>query len=452
MNLELQNITFSYTKKLILNNLSAFFSSKKIHAIIGENGEGKSTLANIICGELTNYSGNILLDDKIVRFKNSTDAINNKICYVHQRPMLAENISIKENLLLGLKDKNKNNILTQAKFWLKDIDINTTVSKTGSDVKFFTSLCSSLLKKPEILILDEPSALLSDSQIIFLYQNLQKLKNDGMNILIITHHMKEAEQYCDTINLLKDGFFQNKNINNKTQIIITNNNNKKKLKKNNCVEIKDLTCRPSLSPSIYNINFKVNSNEILCIKGQSEDGLLTLENILIGLNKEKSTGKLIITNDSKKTFSLTPSFSTRTLRKKSGLKVGIIPTDRKYLASNPDLKIKDIISPVNQDKIFCDEIILKSELQLDKEQYASELSGGMLQRLILQREFYDNPDLLILCHPLQGLDPYFTKKISLLIKEQADSGSCVIILTEGEFPKELCTKYYRLNHGKLEEE
>ena len=205
MNLELRDISLKFSHKVVLQMLSISFEQGKLHALLGENGAGKSTTANIICGELSPDEGEILLDGKPVTFRAPKDAIQNGICYVHQRPLLADYITVKENLLLGLNKEQKEQLIPQAKKWLPEVKLNSFVKNYGADTRFFIALTSALIKAPALLILDEPSALLDDNQRTFLFENLRTLAEQGMNIIIITHNYDEAEKYCDTIDFLEDG-------------------------------------------------------------------------------------------------------------------------------------------------------------------------------------------------------------------------------------------------------
>ncbi|MCR5436090.1 MAG: ATP-binding cassette domain-containing protein [Treponema sp.] len=457
MNLELKNITFSYPHKIILNDLCAFFESAKIHAVIGENGEGKTTTAKIITGELKQHGGEILIDNEKVSFNKPSDAIQRGICYVHQIPMLCDSLTIKENLILGLKKIDKNQIKKTAEIFLNNINLNTLLCKNGSDIKFFTSLCNALLKNPKLLILDEPSALLTETQIDFLYTKLNQLKKNGMNIIVITHHLDEAKKYCDTISRLKSGKLTVDTKSDDFLNPVETDNSEittkdfPSMEKTKSFTVEKLCCSPSFEPALKDINFTVREKEILCIKGQTEDGLKTLEELLTGLSPYKASGKITITSGDKK-IQFNANYSSKDLRFKSPLKTGIIPTDKKNTASNPSLKIHELLEPYKMDADFCKKIINKTELKISENQLAEELSGGMLQKLILQRELVKNPELLILCHPLQGLDSVSAKKTIQKIKAYAENGAAVIILTQGDFPKEKCNKYYILNHGRLEDE
>ena len=193
MTLELRDISLKYSHKTVLQNLSISFKEGQIHALLGENGAGKSTTANIICGEVKPDSGTILIDGQVVELTSPKAAIERGICYVHQRPMLADSITVKENILLGLKKELKKEIPAITQKWIPETDLNTLVQNLSTDTRFFIALCIALIKSPELLILDEPTALLNDEQRVFLYNNLRSLATDGMNIIVITHNILKTE-------------------------------------------------------------------------------------------------------------------------------------------------------------------------------------------------------------------------------------------------------------------
>ena len=170
--ISIDGLTVEFGGSTLFQDISFVINEKDRIALMGKNGAGKSTTANIICGELKPDSGKIYLDGVPVRFKSPKDAIKHGIYYVHQRPMLADNISIKENLLLGLNRQQKQNITEQSEKWLKGINLNTYVRDLGSDLRFFVSLCRAFLQNPHILILDEPTALLDQRENHFLFEKI----------------------------------------------------------------------------------------------------------------------------------------------------------------------------------------------------------------------------------------------------------------------------------------
>ena len=394
MNLELQDICLKFSHKTVLQKLNVRFEEAQLHALLGENGAGKSTAANIICGELQPDSGQILIDGKPVVFKTPHDAIQIGICYVHQRPMLADSITVKENLLLGLNKEQKKRLEVVAQKWLTGTNLNSLTKVYGAGTRFFIALTSALIKAPHILILDEPSALLNENQEKFLFENLRELAAGGMNIIIITHNYEEAQKYCDTVDYLEDGVL-------KGGFDKLNHHN---LSFNYHME-------PGwLSPS------KPPLGKIKLITGLAQNKLDEMEKTLIWEN--------------------------RALRQAQGPShVGIIPTDRKYTGSNPNLTIEQMLTaalniPENQKPEVARKMIEASGVNIQPDEKCSCLSGGMLQKLMLEREFYNNPRSLILCNPLQGLDVKNCQKTCERIQKAAQNGADVLVLSYGEFPLE----------------
>ena len=478
MNLELQNIYVHFSHKSVLNGINIFFKEGQIHGLLGENGAGKSTTANIISGELTDYTGSLLLDGNKAFFSDSRAAIKNGICYVHQTPMLAKEISIKENLVLGLKNIDKQKILNLAALWLKDIPLSTLVKNVGSDTRFFVALTGALLKNPRFLILDEPSALLDDSQRDFLFTNMQRLAKDGMNILLITHNLQEALKYCDTINVLEDGhivesedYLKKMEMINQSELAALEAVQKQSAirvtddddtpSSSLSLELKNVTSRPSDKPALFNINFYVRQKEIVLIQGLPEDGTGTLEDLLTGFQPHHTEGEVVFSDDDDVIFSCnlkTKKLTAKTLRHsiilKNGkpLKTGIIPTNRKSRGAAADITISDMLLTGHEkvEKSTVQTIIESAKVNITPNEKVKNLSGGMLQRLILNRELYETPDLLILCHPLQGLDFHSSNETCDIIEKTASNGAMVLVISSNGYLRKIATRVYRLTSGHLE--
>lgn len=527
MNLELQNIYVHFSHKSVLKGINILFKEGQIHGLLGENGAGKSTTANIISGEFTDYQGKLLLDGKETVLANSKAAIKNGICYVHQTPMLAKEISIKENLVLGLKNIDKEKILELSGIWLKDIPLSALVKNVGSDTRFFVALTGALLKNPKFLILDEPSALLDDSQRDFLFTNMQRLAKDGMNILLITHNLQEALKYCDTINVLEDGHIVEsedylkkmeminqselaalESVQKQTAIRVTSDDETPSSTLS--LEVKNVTSRPSDKPALFNINFYVRQKEIVLIQGLPEDGTGTLEDLLTGFQPHHTEGEIIISElpnqviqdkqqvsqnkqqvpyvnpkvsqdelQQKPLFSinlknkkLTAKILRHSILLKNGkpLKTGIIPTNRKSRGAASQITISDMlltghekaattnnkiirrkkVSTKVTEKSTVQSIIQAAKVNITPNEKVKNLSGGMLQRLILNRELFANPELLILCHPLQGLDFNSSNETCDIIEKAASKGAMVLVITSNGYLRKIATRTYRLSSGHLE--
>ncbi len=412
MTIELRDICLSFAKKTVLYKLNLNWVGGQLHALLGENGAGKSTAANIICGELKPDSGSLLLDGRDVSFATPKDAIEHGICYVHQTPMLADSISIRENLLLGIKKEYKANITPVTQKWLCGINPALPAKELSGGLRFFAALCSALIKNPKLLILDEPSALLDDEQRTFLFENLRQLALDGMNIIIITHNYDEAETWCDTIDFLEDGKLVEK-------------------KRLACVTA-GLKKHTKNSIPVHNLDFPVEKGKITLIQGLSEDGLDSLEKRIINM-----------------------SFSGLPVKSITRKKCGIIPTDRKYTASNPNLTVLQMLTAAldtaqNQKPVIALEMIKNAGVNITPYEKCRNLSGGMLQKLLFERELYTKPEVLILCNPLQGLDPDTCIRTCKRIKQTAEQGAYVLVLSYGAFPPEFSDIQFVLRHGKLE--
>lgn len=377
--LEVKDLVVKYSYKTVLNGVSLSFEEGKIYSLLGENGAGKSTLAHVLCGDILKTEGTIFFDDEQCDFHSPKDAIQKGICCVHQRPLLAQEISIAENLQLGIKKINREIEKKLAEYWLLGIPLNTKVKNLGMENQFFVSLTGALLKNPKVIILDEPPKL-SNEQL----QNLvncvdeNSMQNDKETsspkkriVIIITHDMHEAIEKTDFTVLLKDG---------------------KILK----------SCETE----------KTSTEEI--------------ENLLFGISEETVLPPFVIqANLDEEKF-----FSQRNSR------LGYIPSDKTFRASNPNLTVKQLLCAKKtflnekQSNDFAQMILKKAEVKIRLEEKVSSLSGGMLQRVILEKELSENPKLLVLFKPLHGLDYEAIQKLYGKLESFTQKGGSVIMMTD----------------------
>ena len=454
LNLSVQNLVLKYPKKTVLNGVSVDFNHSQIHALIGENGAGKSSLIKIICGDILPTSGKILVNQKDAGIKTPADAIKHGIVCVHQRPLLADSISIIENLMLGAAKFDRERAEELLKMWLPGVNSKTLVKNCSGDIRFFTSLTGALLKNPQLLILDEPSALLDGKQRDFLFEKLQAFAAEGMNIIVITHFMEEAKKYGDTITYLEEGLvskpkadFLNAGL---TEIEHTNHCEKNDF----YLSFNNLTALPNDKPAIRDFTFTARGGEITLISGQAEDGRETLEDTISGMSSAKQKGELKIADKitaREFSFVIKDGNFTRRQLEKSPFTFGIIPSNKTFRGSNPNLTILQLLSAgLSENREYAISLIKKADVNITLNEKAEYLSGGMLQRLILKRELGKNPDILILCEPVQGLDSESIKKLCARIEEIAKSGKIVLVLSSSEFPEEICDKIYRLGRQDLQ--
>ena len=449
LNLSVQNIVLKYPKKTVLKGVSVDFNHSQIHALIGENGAGKSSLIKIICGDKLPTSGKILINQRDAEIKNAGDAIKKGIVCVHQRPLLADSISIIENLMLGAAKFDRKRAENFLAMWLPGIDGRTLVRNCSGDIRFFTSLTGALLKNPQLLILDEPSALLNGNQREFLFGKLKEFAAEGMNIIVITHFMEEAKKYGDTITYLEEGLVSKPKCDflNSDFTKIEKKNINHRADDNFSLSYSNLTSIPCDKPSINDFSFTALGGQITLISGQAEDGRESLEDCICGMSQAKQKGYLKITD--KKTsrefsFFIKDGNFTRRQLEKSPFTFGIIPSNKNFRGSNPNLTILQLLSSTCENQEEARQLIKKAEVNITLTEKAESLSGGMLQRLMLERELDKNPDILILCEPVQGLDSTSVKKLCARIEEIAKRGKIILVLSSSEFPEEICDRIYRL--------
>lgn len=359
MNIKLSGIELTYSYKKVLRGVNVEFLSGGIHALLGENGAGKSSLMKILTGFTKPTAGKIFLDEKEVHFKSPSDSLKTGIACVYQRPYLSDSLSVKDNLKIGIKKKNSDfSKVMEILSWAEIDSLDIKVKKLSGDQRFFAAFAGSLLRHPEVLILDEPTALLNETQSKLLFEKLRSLSDAGMNIILITHKSQDL-QYCDDITYLVDGAISQGEYSNKSE---------------------------NISEACDEISF--------------------------------SSSKLNLKN-------------CYQLRKEGA---GVIPSDRTYLASDPNLTIIQLVCAnyceANPKKryVHAVEIIERAGISIQPEEKAYNLSGGMLQRLILERELYGEPEVLYLEDPFQGLDSASVQKLSERLEQFEKDGRRVVFL------------------------
>ena len=437
MEIKLEHINKSFGAKDVLKDVSVNFSSGKINALLGENGAGKSTLAKIIAG---------FPCVKIVR----------------QEPLLSKKITVRQNILAGTNIKKSdftNRLENLQKQWCPSLDLNKKVSDCTSSQKFFTSLLSCLITNPEVLILDEPGRTLEWHERRLLYAGIRNLASSGMNIIIITHSIEEARLYTDTITVLEQGKitafyeksmdFDSSKHNFSTSdfndfSLNPKNENSSPLSGDFLFKIEDLICRPKFRFPLELKELSVEKEKVTLVQSPGTGKIFTLENILFGLEKSSVKGKLFwnYKNKTKKKnlsfFPITPIFVRNMFGKNS---VGLVSANKLFRSSNPDLTVEQMLTPVWKNKFFfpdtektASDIINKAQVNACPKDKTSSLSGGMLQKLILERELNKTPKLLILCEPLQGLDNNSAIETCRRIKALTYSGKTVLVLSSTEYP------------------
>lgn len=364
----IKDIQVQYSYKTVLNSISLSFQPGKIYSLLGENGAGKSTLARVLCGDIQQTSGALYLDGKELRIKSPKDAISHGIVCVHQKPMLAPSVSILDNLRIGTTRDQLAKLPELAEKWLPGKTLSELVITLTEQEKFNTSLVGALLKNPKILILDEPPFL--DTK------QVRELSAAGLTILIITHSFKEALEKSDIVILLKDG-----------QI----------LEERLASELSETAIKEKL----FGLTQEIKLPDCISTEAITEKEVLEKRNIRRN----------------------TASTSSR---------IGYIPSDRTFRASNPDLTILQLLTAYHTNlkqselETYAVSLLKKADVNIKINEKAKALSGGMLQRLILERELAEKPETIYLFNPTHGLDAEATERLYGRLTKLAQSGTKII--------------------------
>lgn len=474
MLIQLKDLCRDYSGKKVLNGINLCFSPGKINALLGENGAGKSTLAAIICGDIKPSSGKLIIDEIETVFNSAKEAIDKGIILVHQKPLLASAISVKENILLFSRETVKHFSLNREfnqieerlsllkQQWAPSLDLNCIVKDAGGDSRFYTALLGALLRQPSCLILDEPSALLNAEQKDALYANLEKLCASGVTVIVITHSSSEAVRYARSVSILKDGVLyrqfadgseygeylkqqDKETFVSKQKYSLERKTEVSDKRKSICLEIKGINAYPKNKSAISNADIKVNYSSITIIRSASDGALSTIEDIVTGMAEFSYNGSVLYDNCS------INNYNSIFLRNK---KAAIIPEDKNFRASNSNLTVEQMLTVYDRNvsekeiKLHAQQIIDNASVNIDSKEKVSSLSGGMLQRLIIERELALNGELIILSHPLQALDVSAQNELCRKLVALKDSGKAILIIGAGDFPLSFCDRIYHIDDGR----
>jgi len=464
------DLTKKYGEFIANDKINLSVQAGEIKAIVGENGAGKTTLMNMLYGMFKPTSGEIFIKDKEVKFNSPTDAIKNGIGMVHQHFKLVPSLTVYENVLLGTElevhhkigkksfplriiDKKKEikvveNLIKKYKFQISSTDLIKNIS-VGAKQK--VEILKMLYRNVEILIFDEPTAVLTPQEIRTFFDTLRELKSKNKTIILITHKLQEVIEVSDSVTVIKQG----KVIGN----LITKNTSSRELArlmvgrdvllradktyknyKNEPViySVKNLSTINSDGIKVVNkISFDIHEGEILGIAGVEGNGQSELLDILSGILKATS-GEVFMKG--KKITNLWP-------KKLRESKMAFIPEDRFEKGLCKDMLISEnMIAGYHGKKEICrygfisqkkmlermNTLIDKYDIRVsDRKGKISSLSGGNAQKIIVAREFDSDPDLLIAAEPTRGVDIGAIEYIhNNLLKLQKQGKSILLVSSE----------------------
>jgi len=478
--IELKGITKTFGHVVANENVDLQVRRGEILAILGENGSGKTTLMNMVSGIYYPDEGQIFVDGQEVIIKSPKDAFKYKIGMIHQHFKLVDVFNATENIVLGTHDDKKYNIKEAAKRVreITDkygfvIDLNKKVYEMSVSEKQTVEIIKVLYRGADILILDEPTAVLTPQETKKLFDVLRHMREDNKSIIIITHKLHEVLEISDRVTTLRKGkYVGTVNTADATEQSLTEMMVGEKvelnIERNDPVNpkerlvVKNLTVKNKEGKkTLNNVNFTAYGGEILGIAGISGCGQKELLESIAGLQKTVDGSSIIYKPDDTEEKQLVGK-SPRAIRK-LGVALSFVPEDRlgMGLVGNMDIidnmmlrsykKGSSAFLDRKSPKKLADNIIDRLEVVTPGPTTpVRRLSGGNVQKVLVGREISSHPKVLMVAYPVRGLDINSSYTIYHLLTEQKEHGTAVIFVGEDlDVLIELCDRIMVINSGEI---
>ena len=477
--IELKNISKSFGSIIANKDVCLTVNRGEILSILGENGSGKTTLMNMIAGIYYPDHGQIFIDGKEVVIRSPKDALDYKIGMVHQHFKLVDVFSATENIILGL-DEGKFNVKKSAERIKKiseqygfDIDPNKKIYEMSVSEKQTVEIIKVLYRGADILILDEPTAVLTPQETLKLFDILRRMRDDGKAIIIITHKLHEVLSLSDRVSVLRKGeYIGTVNTAETNESELTEMMVGKKISLNidrsdpvdpvDRLVVKDISCINRDGVKLLDdISFTARSGEILGIAGIAGSGQRELLESIAGL-QHLNSGEIMYNNPK--------TGGQDNLRDKTpmqirelGVRLSFVPEDRlgMGLVGNMDIvdnmmlrsyrKGKGAFLERKKPKTLAEKVISDLEVVTPSANTpVRRLSGGNVQKVLVGREIASSPTVFMAAYPVRGLDINSSYLIYNLLNEQKEKGVAVIFVGEDlDVLLELCDRILVINSGKI---
>ncbi len=454
--LQTKNITKRFPGVLANDHINFDLREGEIHTLLGENGAGKSTLMNILDGIYYPNEGEIYIRGKKASIRSPFDAMRYGIGMIHQHFMLVDTLTVLENIILGLKDQkfviNKkeiaDKILEISDKYKFDLKPYAKIWQLSVGEQQRVEIVKMLFRGANILILDEPTAVLTPQESEALFKILKQMKSEGKSIIFISHKLNEVMEISDRITVLRKGKLigtVNKNETNQKELArmmvgreVLFRLERKPLKEGKeILKVDNVEAFNDRGIKILNkISFSVHAGEIFGLAGVAGNGQKELAQVITGLRKATSGRVFLNVKDITNKHPLHISQSGVNYVPPDRLKVGLIPN----LSSveNAILRIyrrepvgKNGFIDYKKAREFTEDLIEKYNIMVPRiDAPVKLLSGGNMQKLLLAREITEKPSLLIAVHPTRGLDVGATEFIRKKLLEVRDSGMAVLLISE----------------------
>jgi len=462
--LKANNITKKFGGVIALEDVNLEVHTGKVNVIVGENGAGKSTLMKILSGVYPDYEGKLFLNEEEVHFQNPKEAMQKGIAIIHQELNLIPYLSIAQNIFLGREIHNAFGILDskgmikKTRELLSRLDCNLDPRTLVSDLRVgeqqLVEIAKALLEEAQVLIMDEPTSAISDTEVESLFRIIKSLKKQNVSILYISHKLDELFLIADRFIGLRDGkmagTIENASEAKKEDLIrlmvgrdIKNVFQKEEVQLGDEVlRVENMSLPRNSGRSSYifkDIDFSVRKGEVLGIFGLMGAGRTELLETIFGLHPKVMSGNVFIDNEKVQLRSVMDAISNG---------MGLVPEDRKEdglilqmeVSKNVSMaSIGQVVkngllnssSEANLSKKYIDALKIKTP---SEKQFSGNLSGGNQQKVVLAKWLATNPKVLFLDEPTRGIDVNAKNEIYHLINSLAKRGLGIVVVSS-ELPE-----------------
>ena len=457
--IELRGISKAFGPVQANRDINLAVAKGTIHGIIGENGAGKSTLMSILYGFYQANSGEIRIDGKPVKIPDSQAAIDMGIGMVHQHFMLVENFTVLENIILGAEGGNilnkalanaRNELVRLEREYALEVNPDAVIGDLPVGLQQRVEILKALYRGAEILILDEPTGVLTPAEADHLFRILLQLKEQGKTIILITHKLREIMAVTDTVSVMRRGEMVATRTTADTSVeelaeLMVGRRVLLRVEKGEAkpgevkLSVKGLTVEDSRKVTMVdNVSFEVRAGEIVGIAGVAGNGQSELLQAIAGIRRAKSGS--VILDDSP--VDLSGSGGTGSLRSRG---LTHVPEDRHHMGlvlpfeenENSILGYQDQKAYLNGPLLNIDAI--RSDAREKIAQYdirppdcrlkTANFSGGNQQKIVLAREMERDPVVLLVGQPTRGVDVGAIEFIHKRIIEMRDSGKAILLVS-----------------------
>jgi len=471
---EMKGIKKSFGANYVLKEVDFSVEEGSIHALLGENGAGKSTLMNILGDVIPRDDGEIFIYDKEITATGGSKLIRENVAFIHQELSLVNDLNIFENLYLGKELKkgfllDKKTMCQRTKEVLDrmgvDIDPYTLVSELNPSYKQISEIARALLTDAKIIIMDEPTSSLTDVETELIFEVMKSLRSQGISIIFISHKLNEVISICDSYTILRNGEVVavgkvEEGVNEKSlsthmvgEEVRTDDIYQSREVGEVILELEGL----SREREFKSVNLNLRKGEILGVTGLLGDGRTELFASVCGANYPYE-GKILVNGKEKKMKSTYDAMRSR---------IAYVPKNRKENGIIKDLNIKEnlvlsimnklsmagILKPKKVEEVT-EKYVEKLDIKVESTQnLITSLSGGNQQKVVISKALCQDPQVLILDNPTQGVDIGAKMEIYRQIVALAAQGYSFVMLTN-EVPElqRTCDRAYVMFEGEIKQE